>query len=337
MNLNAIGGYWPLYEDGSPVRIGDTVQGTFDPMTVESVEVYATTTTVIGDCDHLHLSPGERVRRVGDAPEGVPCLCRDPDGGVGTAHVTRDNRNWHLVIDGVRYGVSTPARRVIAEALDLTTSRQTLPPGIEWPVVDGEPVVPGDVLWDAETVRRIRVDRVGFDRDGTVLVAGDGEEIRAAGIDGIAYPAGAVSLDGLTRTEPEPEPVLDRDGVPIEVGDTVWHEADGTELHVIGFQHEEDGERIVTVERVRGPIDWDGCRRLSLSHVRPDSWERLAEDARNGLCDYWSCHDARCVDCPATVDGKDPAQRYGTDSCAHAMAVDIVARAKALAGVVGDE
>lgn len=335
MNQGTIGGYWPLYEDGTPVRIGDVVEAHGVPMKVRSVDVCAPDTVLFGDLAHLRLEPGERVKRVGDAPEDVPCLCRNPDGGVETAHVTRDNQNWHLVIDGVRYGVSTPARHVIAEALGLTTSRQTLPPGIAWPEVDGEPVMPGDVLWDAGTGRRVAVDRVGFDRDGTVLVAGDGEEIRAAGIDGIAYPAGAVSLDGLTRTEPEP--VLDRDGVPIEVGDTVWHEADGTELHVIGFQHEEDGERIVTVERVRGPIDWDGCRCLSLSHVRPDSWERLAEDARNGLCDYWSCHDARCVDCPATVDGKDPAQRYGTDSYAHAMAVDIVARAKALAGVVGDE
>lgn len=204
MNLNAIGGYWPLYEDGSPVRIGDTVQGTFDPMTVESVEAYATTTTVIGDCDHLHLSPGERVRRVGDAPEGVPCLCGDPDGGVGTAHVTRDNRNWHIVIDGVRYGVSTPARRVIAEALDLTTSRQTLPPGIEWPVVDGEPVVPGDVLWDADGTW-VEVGAVRIDREGTHV-----EVRRPVPDDPDVYyvtlvNAGAEAFTRLTRTEPDPD------------------------------------------------------------------------------------------------------------------------------------
>lgn len=334
MNQGTIGGYWPLYEDGSPVRIGDTVQGTFDPMTVESVEVYATTTTVIGDCDHLHLSPGERVRRVGDAPEGVPCLCRDPDGGVGTAHVTRDNRNWHLVIDGVRYGVSTPARRVIAEALDLTTSRQTLPPGIEWPVVDGEPVVPGDVLWDAETVRRIRVDRVGFDRDGTVLVAGDGEEIRAAGIDGIAYPAGAVSLDGLTRTEPEPEPVLDRDGAPIEVGDTVYvvgNDRNPKKVTAItNYSHP-----IVHCEVVKGfPYEYEP---QSLTHKRVDSWERLTEDALKDMVDYWSCRGINCSDCPAVVDGEYPYQRYDTDGCKSAVAADIVARAKALSGVTDDE
>lgn len=205
MNQGTIGGYWPLYEDGTPVRIGDVVEAHGVPMKVRSVDVCAPDTVLFGDLAHLYLSPGKRVKRVGDAPEDVPCLCRDPDGGVGTTCVPSDEPNWHIVIDGVRHGVSNHARRAIAEALDLTTGRRTLPPGIEWPVVDGEPVVPGDVLWDAETVRRIRVDRVGFDRDGTVLVAGDGEEIRAAGIDGIAYPAGAVSLDGLTSTEPEPE------------------------------------------------------------------------------------------------------------------------------------
>lgn len=26
--------------------------------------------------------------------------------------------------------------------------RRPLPEGVEWPMVDGEPVVPGDVLWD---------------------------------------------------------------------------------------------------------------------------------------------------------------------------------------------
>ncbi len=332
MNQGTIGGYWPLYEDGTPVRIGDVVEAHGVPMKVRSVDVCAPDTVLFGDLAHLRLEPGERVKRVGDAPEGVPCLCRDPDGGVGTTCVTRDNRNWHLVIDGVRYGVSTPARRVIAEALDLTTSRQTLPPGIEWPVVDGEPVVPGDVLWDAETVQRIRVDRVGFDRDGTVLVAGDGEEIRAAGIDGIAYPAGAVSLDGLTRTEPEPEPVLDRDGVPIEVGDTVYRD-DGS-AHTVNRLLRGKRFNVRTFSETGNVYE---IRDEDLTHQRPDSWERLKNDAQKELNDYWSCWGIKCSDCPAKVDGKTPMDRYGTAGCGLAMRADIVARAKALSGVTDDE
>ncbi len=68
-----------------------------------------------------------------------------------------------------------------------------------------------------------------------------------------------------------------------------------------------------------------------------DSWERLEEDARNLVIDYWSCRDADCLDCPVKVEGKNPEQRHGTLSCSIAMAVDILARAKKLAGVTGDE
>lgn len=69
----------------------------------------------------------------------------------------------------------------------------------------------------------------------------------------------------------------------------------------------------------------------------PDSWERLAEDSRKWFVDYWSCQGIECIDCPAMVDGKAPLHRYDTSDCESAMAADIVARAKALAGVTGDE
>lgn len=81
-------------------------------------------------------------------------------------------------------------------------------------------------------------------------------------------------------------PVLDADGVPIKVGDTVWHE-DGTELRVLGFGDEEDGETIVRVDYVDGPTDWSEVRSLSLTHAKPeppDSYCRLYADmaGRNG-------------------------------------------------------
>ncbi len=337
MNQGTIGGYWPLYEDGTPVRIGDTVdghEGHYAPMVVKCVKVVGDATVIADGVWSTVIMPGKRLKRYGDAPEGTPCLCGSPDGDVETAHVPSDEPNWHLVIDGVRYGVSNHARRAIAEALDLCTSKRRLPSGIEWPEVDGEPVVPGDVLWDAGTGRRVAVDRVGFDQDGTVLVAGDGEEIRAAGIDGIAYPAGAVSLDDLTRTEPKP--VLDRDGVPIEAGDVVWDDNSINWLVTDTRRHR--GGYIVAVT-ARGAAT--ERKPESLTHKRPDSWERLAEDATKAVFDYWSCrdvdHDGCPAKCPAKVDGKDPRQRYGTDKCFIAMRADIVARAKALAGVTGDE
>ncbi len=200
--------------------------------------------------------------------------------------------------------------------------RGALPKGVEWPVVDGEPVMPGDVLWDAETVRRIKVDRVGFDRDGTVLVAGDGEEIRAAGIDGIAYPAWAVSLDDLTRTEPS-KPVLGKDGKAIEPGEVVWGE-DGLSWLVTGFRWD-NGDHVVEAtalgETKQLKPGW-------LTHEEPESWERLEEDAAKGACAYFGSNEFSCKEC----------HFFGREhDCSGLMAMDIVRRAKALAGVGADE
>ncbi|MEY8436128.1 hypothetical protein AAK967_00050 [Atopobiaceae bacterium 24-176] len=111
---------------------------------------------------HFEFVPEEEGERVGEHN----CLCRRPGGGIETRR-RADNQNWHLVIDGERVGVSNKARSRIAEALDLTTVRQTLPPGIAWPEVDGEPVLPGDVLWDADgtwvEVGAVRIDRECID------------------------------------------------------------------------------------------------------------------------------------------------------------------------------
>ncbi len=210
--------------------------------------------------------------------------------------------------------------------------RRGLPRGFVWPCVDGKPVVPGDVLWDAGTGRRVAVDRVDFDRDGTVLVAGDGEEIRAAGIDGIAYHAGEVSLDGLTRTEPEPEPVLDRDGVPIEVGDTVYRD-DGS-AHTVNRLLRGKRFNVRTFSETGNVYE---IRDEDLTHRRPESWERLAEDARKDMVDYWSCRGINCIDCPSKVGGETPYQRYAVVNCTCAMNLDIAARVKALSGVTDDE
>ena len=123
---------------------------------------------------------------------------------------------------------------------------------------------------------------------------------------------------------PAPE-VLDADGVPIKVDDTVWHE-DGTMLMVDGFGGIEDGETIVNVHVIRGATPWREVRSLSLTHTRPDSWERLEEDTMKGSCAYFGFFGKPCNDgdgCPANKPG----------DCAKFKAVDIVRRAKALAGV----
>lgn len=124
--------------------------------------------------------------------------------------------------------------------------------------------------------------------------------------------------------------VLDADGVEIKVGDTVWHE-DGSELHVIGFGDAQDGETMLVAEYAAGPTKWGEVRCLSVTHTRPDSWERLEEDAVKVVCEYagavpdefgdYDCDTCRLFDA------------RGKLICEQLMARDIVRRAKKLAGV----
>lgn len=115
--------------------------------------------------------------------------------------------------------------------------------------------------------------------------------------------------------------VLDADGAPIKVDDTVWHE-DGSELHVIGFGDAQDGETMLVVEYAAGPTKWGEVRCLSVTHTRPDSWEQLEEDIAKYPCCY--AEEVKgskfnsCSECPWHSE---------------VIARDIIRRAKALAGV----
>lgn len=161
--------------------------------------------------------------------------------------------------------------------------------------------------------------------DGEPVWFGDGAAVNVGNIaieaieftDGCAYVKDGACGDYNTLVQvfkhvkrPAPE-VLDADGVLIKVGDTVWHE-DGSELHVIGFGDVQDGETMLVVEYAAGPTKWGEVRCLSVTHTRPDSWERLEEDAREFARDNQLPHDV------------DQMERD---------AVDLIRRAKKLAGV----
>ena len=111
-------------------------------------------------------------------------------------------------------------------------------------------------------------------------------------------------------------PVLAADGEPLEVGQTVYHIADGKEYTVEELF--EDGA-MVTPDGITG----GRCRADYLTHERPDSWERLEEDAEEDPCGYFGFDgEETCGKCPAS--GK---------NCEQTMARDLVRRARALAGV----
>ena len=129
------------------------------------------------------------------------------------------------------------------------------------------------------------------------------------------------AIHPLKRPAPK---VLDADGVEIKVGDTVWWKHEPTEYTVkdviegaVYFSHLGSiGNECVTTTLTH-----------HLTHTRPDSWERLEEDAAKDECDYFGFSDTECTEgdgCPACDDSPD---------CHRAKIRDLVRRAKALAGV----
>ena len=118
------------------------------------------------------------------------------------------------------------------------------------------------------------------------------------------------------------------DGVPIEVGDTVYLRGNGREGKVVGF-YEDEGETWVSVSYELGSdrmtVNTD-CK--ALTHERPDSWEKLEEDARKTACNYAPA--PRDEDGLTTCDG---CRFQKSESCSNEMTIDLVERAKKLAGI----
>ena len=117
-------------------------------------------------------------------------------------------------------------------------------------------------------------------------------------------------------------PVLAADCRPLQEGETVW-DTNGDEL-VIGAL--ENGGHTVTCRYVDvgDAIPVHGMWSPSdLTHERPDSWERLEEDAEKGACDYFGGLPAKgCEGC----------KRHGMEgNCIIEKSRDIVRRCRALA------
>ena len=169
-----------------------------------------------------------------------------------------------------------------------------------WPKYeDGGFVMPGDVAVansGAKKGRAFTVISVRVNTVGVCLTDCDGSYWN--------YKAG-------DRRVKRPEPkVLDADGVEIKVGDTVWH-AYGSEWLV------EELNRY-------GVRCFDGAKRRTfsptfLTHNRPDSWERLEEDATMSPWSY-------CDRYGLVVDRSDGEFAPTNET----FALDLIRRAKAL-------
>lgn len=177
-----------------------------------------------------------------------------------------------------------------------------------WPrFEDGKPVMVGDRFIDHKVNERtVR----------SVIVNNDGVELRT--FDG--------TFDwhetGERVNRPAPK-VLDADGVEIKVGDTVYEVGTGREFNVERLPNPHAYQGVMLRHPNGGSTSLDAPR---LTHARPDSWERLEEDAAKEPCDYFGVEhdeDKGCSGCPHLREGRD---------CTIALQADLIRRAKALAG-----
>lgn len=190
------------------------------------------------------------------------------------------------------------------------------PTGGEWRLIDTwprfedwEPVWFGDVV--ASEVGNITVEAIEFTSNGSHVKDGrDGDWNTSIPVGGL-----------LKRPAPE---VLDADGVPIHVGDKVWHDSGCASGVVTSI---DAGSLMHTTRYVdeRGTEFRDAAR--NLTHARPDSWERLEEDAVKEACDYFGFKDIVC-----DVGKECPAYKHGVE-CDMSKTLDIIRRAKKLAVV----
>lgn len=202
---------------------------------------------------------------------------------------------------------------------------------------DGEPVQIGDKV-------------LNYDRERTV----DNIAVAVYGTECLLL----AFVDSPEKRLKRPAPkVLDADGVPIEVGDTVYidesHAPKADEydfnagpesfgllgvspndaLVVANAEHFTCGHRFVLFkgeDRAWCPASW-------LTHKEPDTQECINADALKLTKQYWECAGYECDDCPSTVFGKTPDKKYGVGNCTDAMKLDLLRRQRELDARMGGE
>lgn len=120
---------------------------------------------------------------------------------------------------------------------------------------------------------------------------------------------------------------LDADGEPIRIGDEV--NIDGDAMTVLGYRLHNDMLLLVAKDKKSGLFFTPEPSIVRhFKPERPDSWEKLEEDARKTACDYALA--PRDEDGITTCDG---CRFQKSESCSNEMTIDLVERAKKLAGI----
>ncbi len=232
---------WPRFEDGEPVRIGDTAQF---------------------DSDDVMEVVGVEINRFGYVLHGSI------------------NDGMRKCVEGDEHGVAV--KRPAPKVLDA----------------DGAEVEVGDDLYSIEGILKFHVSAI--DRKSGRIAT---EAMLA--LDKWADP----------KMYTHRAPVLAADGRPLRVGETVWEveTGDGYIVERIYSGTTEPYFPGHTVACLRpDDVATHMFKPSQLTHERPESWERLEEDARQ-----------------LDIDLNDTTDDYPRMSCCR----DLVRRAKALAGV----
>lgn len=119
---------------------------------------------------------------------------------------------------------------------------------------------------------------------------------------------------------------LDADGVPIRIGDKA--NVDGEAMTVLGYRIH-NVALLLIVEKMESNITFTDVRRFK--YTPSDSWEKLEEDARKSSCDYASA--------PLDENGFttcDGCRFQNGGPCHLEKDIDLIARAKKLAGIEGE-
>ena len=193
--------------------------------------------------------------------------------------------------------------KMMTAIADRIDAERALPDGMEWPrFEDGGLVKVGDeVEYKGETMR---VYLATLDADGWALWCS------REGIDG------RLSGSYGERVKRPATKVIDSDGVPIEVGYVVYFVADKDDGALTVECIDVSGEKpVVDLVYSDGRGTWHLVDPEKLTHERPDSWERIEDDAKLAPRDYLEKR------------GMNPEK---TERIASMMA-DLVRRAKALA------
>lgn len=238
--------------------------------------------------------------------ERIAAELRNLDG-----HDMTDGEYIDAIADAVGSGASVTLHERLADLVE-----HQLPESVEWPrFEDGELVKFGeDAEYESETMR---VCLATFDADGWALwCSREGIDGRLSGSYG----------ERVKRPAPE---VLDADGAPIKVGDTVYCDDDPEPWQVDLTYAGSMGCCTVRIKDSAGICKSADAPRLSHKKPEPpDSWEKLEEDARKTACNYAPapCNEDGLVTCDGC-----PFQK--SESCSNEMMIDLVKRAKRLAKV----